>query len=100
MTGFRTNICSIALTLLLIVGFFYLQPSKASYVIQNRSWSLRTKVNRPFYGMGKICVIVIENVNIFTIYERLFENVMTILSITYEDKTKMPGKDRKCLVYL
>ena len=69
-------------------------------MIQKRSCCLRTKVNRRFYGMGKICVIIIENINIFTIYERLFENVMTILSITYQDKTKMPGKNRKCLVYL
>ena len=31
-------------------------------------------------------------VNIFTIYETLFENVITILPVTYQNRTKMPGK--------
>ena len=38
--------------------------------------------------------------NIFTIYEALFKNVKTILRIIYQNKTKMSGKNRKCLVYL
>ena len=59
---------------------------------QNRSCSLSSKVNRPFYDMVKILVIIISNVNIFTIYKALFENVATILPIIYQNKTKMPGK--------
>ena len=35
----------------------------------------------------------------FTIYETLLENIITILPRTYQNKTKMPGKNRKCLVY-
>ena len=38
--------------------------------------------------MVKICGIIISNVNIFTIYETLFENVITILPTTYQKKTK------------
>ena len=33
-------------------------------------------------------------------YETLFEKVKTILPTTYQIKTKMPEKNRKCLVYL
>ena len=51
--------------------------------IHKRSQSLSTKVNRPFYDMVKIRVIIIYNVNIFTIYETLFESVITILPKTY-----------------
>ena len=51
--------------------------------------------------MVKICVIIIQNANTFTIYETLFENVITISPITYQNKTKMPGKKtRKYLDYL
>ena len=32
--------------------------------------------------------------------ETLFENIIKILPRTYQNKTKMPGKNRKCLVYL
>ena len=32
--------------------------------------------------------------------EIFFENAITILPITYLNKTKMRGKNRKCLVYL
>ena len=69
-------------------------------MIQKRSCSLSTKDNISFYDMVKICVIIIENVTFFTIYETLFENVITILRITYQNKTKMPGKNRKSLAYL
>ena len=34
------------------------------------------------------------NANIFNIYETLFENIITILPKTYQNKTKMPGKNR------
>ena len=68
-------------------------------MIQKRSCSVSTKVNRPFYDVVKICVIVIKNVDILTIHET-FENVITILPITYQNKTKISGKIRKCLVYL
>ena len=60
--------------------------------------SFTTKDSRPFYDMVKICFITIKNVNIFTIYETLFEKVITILPITYQNE--MPGKNRKGLVYL
>ena len=50
--------------------------------------------------MVKIRVIIIENVNIFTIYETLFENATTILPIKYQNKTKLLVKNRKYLVYL
>ena len=49
--------------------------------------------------MVKICVIIIWSVNIFTKYET-FENGTTILPITHQNKTKMPGKNWMCLVYL
>ena len=68
-------------------------------MIQKRSCSVSTKVNRPFYDVVKICVIVMKNVDILTIHET-FENVITILLITYQSKTKISGKIRKCLVYL
>ena len=35
-----------------------------------------------------------KNVNIFTIYETLFENVITILSKSYKNKTKIHGKKK------
>ena len=69
-------------------------------MIQKRSCSLSTKVNQPFHDMVKIRVIIIENVNIFTIYETLFENATTILPIKYQNKTKLLVKNRKYLVYL
>ena len=33
-----------------------------------------------------------NHVNIFTIYQILFQNVITIFPITYQNKPKMPGK--------
>ena len=56
-------------------------------MIQKRSCSLSTKANRPFYGIAKIRVIILYNVNIFTIYET-FENVITI----YQKGTKIKLK--------
>ena len=62
-------------------------------MIQTGSCSLSTKVNRPFYDIVKVLVVIISNVNIFfTTYETLFENVTTILPITYQNKTEMSGK--------
>ena len=58
-------------------------------MIQKRSCSSGTKFNRTFHGVVKICVIIIRNINIFTIYETFVENVITILPITYQNKTKM-----------
>ena len=98
LTGSSTNIFSIALILLLIVSFWF--PTIISYMIQKRSCSLSTRVNQPFHDMVKIRVIIIENVNIFTIYETLFENATTILPIKYQNKTKLLVKNRKYLVYL
>ena len=69
-------------------------------MIQKRSYISSTKDNIPFYDMVKIRVITIENVTFFTIHETLFKNVITILPISYQNKTKMPGQNRKCLVYL
>ena len=39
-----------------------------------------------------------KNVNIFTIYETLFENVITIVSISYKNKTKIHGKKVSALL--
>ena len=38
--------------------------------------------------MVKIRVIIIENVNVLTMYETLFEKVITTLPITYQKKLK------------
>ena len=50
--------------------------------------------------MVKIRIIISENINIFTVYKTLFENVITILPISHQNKSKMPGKYRKCLVFI
>ena len=50
--------------------------------------------------MVKVRVIIISNVQISTIYEILFENFITVLPIIYQNKIKMPGKSKKCLVDL
>ena len=42
--------------------------------------------------MVKIRVTIIKNVNIFIVYETLFENVKIILTITYQNKIKMSRK--------
>ena len=42
-----------------------------SFMIQKRSCILSTKVNWNFHGMIKIHLIMINNVNIFTMYESL-----------------------------
>ena len=67
-------------------------------MIDKRSCNLSTKVYRPFYGIVKIPVTIMKNVNIFTIYETLFENVITIVSISYKNKTKIHGKKVSALL--
>ena len=47
-------------------------------MIQKKSCSLSTKVNEPFNDIVKIRVVIIQNA-IFTIYETLLENAVTIL---------------------
>ena len=69
-------------------------------MIHKRSCSLSTKVNRDFYEMVIIRGIVIQYFDIFTVYKTLFQNVKKILPIIFQNKTKMPGKNRQCLVYL
>ena len=64
-------------------------------MIQKRSCSLRTKVNRPFHDMEKIRVAINF---FFAIFETLFQNVTAILPITYQNKTKVPGESKICLV--
>ena len=48
-------------------------------MIQKKSCSLSTKVNEPFNDIVKTRVVIIQNANIFTIYETLLENAVTIL---------------------
>ena len=62
-------------------------------MVQKRLYSLNTKANRPFCDVVKISIIT-QNVNVFTIYETLFENVITILPISYQNKIKMAGKNK------
>ena len=93
LTGSSTQICSIALNLLVIVAFFWF--STILSIIYDSKEIVQLK-----YNMIKISVIIIQNVNIFHIYETLYENVITILPITYQNKTKMPRKNWKYMVYL
>lgn len=62
-------------------------------MIEKRSRSLSTKVNSNFYDMVKVCLIMINNVNI--IYESLIENVMKTLPTIYQKETKSSGKTSK-----
>ena len=49
--------------------FLDFKPSWGPYMIQKRSYSLSTNVNWHFDEMVKIHLIMINNVNFFTIYE-------------------------------
>ena len=69
-------------------------------MIQNVWCSLRTRNIGHFYDMVKICIIIIKNVNIFTIHETIIEKVIAILPITYQNKTKISGKNWEFPVYL
>ena len=64
-------------------------------MIQKRSCTLITKVNWDSYDMVKSGLIMINNVNIFTIYESLLQNVIKILPAIQHNKTKVLGKMRK-----
>ena len=68
LTGWSSNICSIALTL-----FWDKKVSFLSCMIKRRSISLSTKVNRHFYDIVKLYAIIISNVNIFTMYYTLYK---------------------------
>ena len=43
---------------------------------------------------------MINNVNIFTIYESLLKNFLKILPKIYQNKTKVPGKSEKFTLHL
>ena len=49
--------------------FLDFKPSLVSFMTQKRSCSFSTKVTYNFYDMVKIFLIMINNVNIFTIFE-------------------------------
>lgn len=51
-------------------------------MIQKRQYGLSNKISRPFYDMVQIRVIIMWNVNIFTVYEILLENIKTLSPIT------------------
>ena len=67
-------------------------------MVQKRSCS--TKGNRIFYDMVNIRAMITQNFNTLTKYKTLFENVITILPITYQNKTEVSQKNRNTLVYL
>ena len=67
-------------------------------MIQKRLRTLSTKVNGNFFDIIKIRLIMINNVNICTIYESLIYNAMTILLTIYQNKTKYLGKMSKLRV--
>ena len=49
------------------------------FMIQKRSCTLNAEFNWHFYDIIKICLIVVNNVNLFTMYESLLENFMKML---------------------
>ena len=46
------------------------------------------------------CESLFSRAIILIILFEAFENAIAVLPITYQNKTKMPGKNRKWLVYL
>ena len=54
-------------------------------MIQKRLRSLSTEINLYFYDMVKICVIIIQDVHIFTKHKTI-QNVTKILPIIYKKK--------------
>ena len=80
LTGSRNNICSIAVSLLLMTAFYF-KPSYVSHIIQRRSCSSSAKVNRHFEDTLKIWIIIIWHVIIFTIDETFFQNVKKDLQV-------------------
>ena len=65
-----TNVCSIAPTLLMVV-FLFLTLLSTIYdsgeIVQSKY-----QIKKQFYDMIKVSVIIILNVNVFTVYETLF----------------------------
>ena len=65
-----TNVCSIAPILLMVV-FLFLTLLSTIYdsgeIVQSKY-----QINKQFYDMIKVSVIIILNVNVFTVYETLF----------------------------
>ena len=51
-----------------------------------------TKVNRYFYEMAKIGVMIIQNIYIFSICKILFQNVIQFSLIIYQNKLKFQEK--------
>ena len=70
LTWSSTSTYVVVETLLLWL-FLDFKPSYMPFMIQKRLWSLSTKVHWNFYDMINICLIMENNVNIFTIYESL-----------------------------
>ena len=64
-------------------------------MIQKRSCSLSTKVNRNFHGMIKIRLIMVNNVNIFTIYNVNLYSKASGKFYRQFTKTKLTGKMSK-----
>ena len=84
------DICSIALTLLLMVVSVFL--TLISIIYDSKEivhFKLQSLWN--FYEMVKIRVIIISNVNILTINETLFQNVIDISPTIHQNLTKVPG---------
>ena len=70
LTGSSTSTHVVIQTSFLMVVLDF-KPSSAPFMIQKRSCSLGTKVNQHFNDMIKIRLIMINNLNIFTICESL-----------------------------
>ena len=70
LTGSSTKTYVVIQTLLLLVLLDF-KSSQVTYIIEKRSYSLSTKVNWHLYDMVKIQLMMINNVNIFTIYKSL-----------------------------
>ena len=89
-----TNICVIALTLLLMVAFRFqalistMFDSKEIVQFKNQSWLL-------FLWQGRIYPVMIHYVNIFTNNESLIQDVIRVLPISYQNNTKCREKRNK-----
>ena len=89
-----TNICVIALTLLLMVAFRFqtlistMFDSKEIVQFKNQSWLL-------FLWQVRIHPVMIYYVNIFTNNESLIQDVIRVLPISYHNNTKCREKRNK-----
>ena len=45
--------------------------------------------------MVKIRFMIIYNINTFTVHKTLFQNVINVLPIIYQNETRIPGKNSK-----